>query len=183
MGKVEAMMLDFARRAQELWFEYDAEITRAGIKKILTVENLAADPKLTRSFETIAATRKLTEQYHAKNLALVDDLPNRIVELEVDPSTQGSAFVAFDQKSPGMKEEVNTAWRFETAALDELEATVRVLKEHRGRWAVQNGKLLFDDVGCQSEYQSHLVKLVEITKQRAAYRKSLLFGTAPAEKS
>ena len=183
MGQVEAMLLEYMRETQALSASYSNDIKATGVLAALSPARLASDPQLRRALASMAAARELVKTYHARNLALVDDLPNKILELDVDPATQSDAFQGLALKEDELKANIEKAWAFETETLDEIEAAARVLQSHPGRWEIQRGQLVFADQATQAEYNGHVRRAMALSRQEQEFRNSLIFGNGPRQVS
>jgi hypothetical protein len=176
-GELERLLKTYIANIQSDRDAYLAELRAAGVLDALKPEHLARDRTLRATCASLAAgkaiVKKYRERYHARKL----ELRQAIERSEMTPADRRAMLASLDRAEahgdPG-----DQVWDVEDAYLDEMDATAADLQHARGRWAVQNHRLMFSNPADLQAYNQHIANLQGLAQRErdlrdAGYRQAM----------
>lgn len=152
---------------------HDARL-RADVESVLRADALTDDPSLTKTAGILKEARALEAEYRETQLARAGEIREgiraRMKKRGQSEAKQAKSIARFDAETKSVQVGVAKRWELEDQILDEVEATVAMLKARRSAWKTQGPNIVFYDQGVMESFRTRLskVRALSVEQRRVA---------------
>jgi hypothetical protein len=137
----------------------EKDLKAAGADTLLSGQDLAKDPTLTKTLAKIAKIRDVVARYHAGAAEYDKDIRGKAAALFTTEAKRKAGMEDFDRGYARDLPLRERAFAAEDGFVDDLEQTALFLKAHRAQWIVRDDMVLFYSQKLLTQFQAYAARI------------------------
>lgn len=166
MGEVQKWTKRVLSRNAEVHNAYLDELNATGWAMLLDADRLKADATFNESFSILEKGKGVVQKYKAKTVALLDVARNDIKTLDLPEDFKLGLAQGYDMQLSENREHLDTIWGLEEKAAAQFENIIKLLAAKKGKWIVQDHRILFASQEDLNAFNSYLEKADQLAQQQ-----------------
>lgn len=139
----EMLVKGMAKRGLDLRQEYEAELTRVGLGRLLDGRRIKQDKSMAETRAIVNDVRRLATNYRHKNLAVFDELSLQIDAAPINDEYRRGLKVGAERGVQTGREFAMRSWDLEQQLIEMLSEIAEMLGASRARWQMQGENFVF----------------------------------------
>lgn len=154
--------------------EYMEAVEKSGVHQLLDGTRLSADTDLKESRAIIAHCKELVEEHKRKTREILDSIPQRLDRYPLTAADKKDFLAGHLKELPNKIASAEAPWNDEAETIRVMGEIVEYLAANKTRWAMTDGKLLFDSNEGLAGFEAIMKRLDECVAKQLKQQQKLL---------
>lgn len=174
MAAVEMMMKGLLKRGIDLRQEYEAELSKVGIDRLLDGPRIKQDKSMAETRAIATDVRRVVTNYRQRNLAIFEEMSEKLATVPINDVLKRDLNAGVQSTMQANRAAAVRLWDQEQQLAEMLGQIAEMLGSSRARWQMQGDKFLFSKQSDLEEFRQRMTALQKLQAMQQAEMESRL---------